>query len=110
MIIPLGLIAWASPQGGAAALLGMVASAISAGLIAIWYETPTPRTQFRRRPGGSWVGNLAEFGLSLLWAATAGLTATAWWPLALFPALLAIGALFAVQRPPKTYAETLPSA
>ena len=110
MIIPLGLIAWTSPQGGAAALLGVIASALSAGLIAIWYETPTPRTQFRRRRGGSWVGNLAEFGLSALWASTAGLAATAWWPFALFPALLAIGVLFAVQRPQKTYAETLPGA
>ena len=110
MIIPLGLIAWASLQGGAAALLGVVASAISAGLIAIWYETPTPRTQFRRRRGGSWVGNLAEFGLSALWAATAGLASTAFWPFALFPALFAIGVMFAVRRPQKTYAETLPSA
>ena len=52
MIIPLGLITWASPQGGAAALLGVVASAISAGLVASWYETPTPRRLLGGRPGG----------------------------------------------------------
>lgn len=110
MLIPIGLIGWSSPQGGAAALLGVVAGSVSAGLIAIWYETPTPRSQFRRRRGGSWVGNLAEFAASALWAATAGLASGAWWPLALFPAIVAVGLLFAVQRPQKSYTETLPSA
>jgi ABC-2 type transport system permease protein len=110
MIIPLGLTAWLSPQAGAAALLGVVAGAVSAGLIAIWYEVPTLRTQFRKRSSGSWIGGLADMLISTLWASAAALAAGAWWPLALFPALLAIGALFAAQRPQKTYTETLPSA
>lgn len=108
--LPLGLIAWASPQAGAAAVFGVVSSAISAGLIAIWYERPAPRSQFRRRSSGSWIGSVAEFALSALWSSGAGLAASAWWPLALGPAALAIGVLLAARRPERDFADTLTDA
>jgi ABC-2 type transport system permease protein len=107
LLIPIGLIAWSSPQAGLAAALGCLASGLSAGLIAIWYEKPAPRSQFRRRRGGSLVGAIADIALGVLWASATGLAAGALWPFAIAPAILAIVGLCIVQRPQREFTEVL---
>jgi ABC-2 type transport system permease protein len=107
LVIPVGLIAWQSPQAGVAAAIGSLASGASAGLIAIWYEKPAPRSQFRRRQGGSLVGALADFFISMLWASAAGLAAGDWWMFAAAPVILALVGLAIVQRPQREFVEAL---
>jgi ABC-2 type transport system permease protein len=107
LLIPIGLIAWSSPQAGLAAALGCLASGLSAGLIAIWYERPAPRSQFRRRRNGSLVGAVADIVLGMLWASATGLAAGALWPFAIAPAILAIVGLCIVQRPQREFTEVL---
>jgi ABC-2 type transport system permease protein len=108
LLIPIGLIAWQSPQAGVAAAVGSVASAVSAGLIAIWYEKPAPRSQFlRRRRGGSIVGALALTFVSMFWASATGFAAGPWWMFAFAPAVLAVVVLLVVQKPQREFAETL---
>lgn len=107
VLIPVGLIAWGSPQAGLAAALGALASGASAGLIAIWYEKPAPRSQFRRRRSGSVVGAIADIVLGLLWASATGLAAGPLWPFAVAPIILAIVGLCIVQRPQREFTEVL---
>lgn len=107
LAIPIGLIAWQSPQGALAAALGSLACATSAGLIAIWYEKPAPRSQFRRRRSGSIVGAIADLILGVLWASAAGFGAGEWWPFAAAPVILAVVGLLAIQRPQLDFSETL---
>ena len=107
LLIPIALIAWNSPQAGLAAALGGLASGVSAGLIAIWYEKPIPRSQFRRRRSGSVVGAIADIVLGVLWASATGLAAGPLWPFAVAPAILAVVGLCIIQRPQREFTEVL---
>lgn len=66
----LAYVTWMAPQAGLAATAGCAASALSAGLMSIWYQKPAKRGDFRRqRRGGMglWVG-LAFVLISSLFA------------------------------------------
>jgi ABC-2 type transport system permease protein len=88
-------LAWLSPWAGVVATLSTAVSAISAGLLNLWFEKPTPRSAFRRR-GGSVVVSLAELAMGACWATAAGLAILfpVW---ALLPIVLGLG-LMAVFR------------
>ncbi len=94
-------LAWLSLWAGLVATVSAALSAISAGLLNLWFEKPTPRSAFRRR-GGSVVVSLGEVALGVCWALAAALAilAPVW---ALIPVALGLGflALFRAIGDPK---------
>jgi len=84
-------LAWLSLWAGLVGTVSVGLSAISAGLLNLWFEKPTPRSAFRRR-GGSVVVSLGELALGVCWALAAALAILApiW---ALLPAALGLGLL-----------------
>jgi ABC-2 type transport system permease protein len=84
-------LAWLSPWASLVAAVSTALSAISAGLLNLWFEKPTPRSAFRRR-GGSVVVSLGELALGVCWGLAAALAILA--PLwALLPAVVGLGLL-----------------
>ncbi len=95
---------WLSPWAGLVATVSTALSAISAGLLNLWFEKPAPRSAFRRR-GGSVVVSLGEVALGVCWALAAALAilAPVW---ALLPGAVGLGllALFrAIGDPERLY-------
>ena len=90
-----GLLIFA-PRLAIIAVTGVVASAMSAALIQLWFRAQAKRSQFRRRHTSSRIATFAEAFSSILWAATGGIAAAGSWFAALV-ALLAIGLLAGVR-------------
>jgi ABC-2 type transport system permease protein len=81
--VPILVLAWYSPWVGAVAAAGVCCSCLSIGLTSLWFETPVQRKNFRRRGGGSLMGNLAALLLGMVWSATTvGAAARSPWSLA----------------------------
>jgi ABC-2 type transport system permease protein len=97
-------LAWLSPWAGFVATVATALSAISTGLLNLWFEKPAPRSAFRRR-GGSVVVSLGELGLSLCWALAAALAILApTWALLPVAVGLCLLALFrAIGEPERLY-------
>ena len=93
----LGYLIWVAPLAGTFALAGCVASAITCGLINIWYQKPSKRKDFRRRKGSSWFATLAEASVAALigLATTFAALGFVW---AAIPALLAVGLMVLLRR------------
>jgi ABC-2 type transport system permease protein len=68
--LPILVLAWFSPWVGVVAAAGVCGSSLSIGLTSLWFETPVHRKNFRRRSGGSLIGNLAALSLGMVWSAT----------------------------------------
>jgi ABC-2 type transport system permease protein len=84
-------LAWLSPWAALVATVSTAVSAISAALLNLWFEKPTPRSAFRRR-GGSVVVSLGELALGVCWGLAAALAIlTPRW--ALLPVLVGLGLL-----------------
>ena len=93
----LAYLVWVAPVVGGFALGGCIASAITCGLINIWYQKPSKRKDFRRRKGSSWFATLAEASVAaLIGLATTFATLGNVW--ALLPSLLAIGLMMLLRR------------
>ncbi len=97
-------LAWLSPWASLVAAVSTALSGISAGLLNLWFEKPTPRSAFRRR-GGSVVVSLGELALGVSWglAAALAILAPIW---ALLPAVVGLGLLGvfrAVGEPQRLY-------
>lgn len=86
------VLAVASPFQAAVSTLGIVAAAISATAIQLWFRRQAKRSLFRRRQTSSRMATFAEAFASISWAAAAALAAGGTW-LAGLPALIAIGVL-----------------
>jgi ABC-2 type transport system permease protein len=105
LALPLTALLWLSPWIGACATVGVIASAVSAGLVNLWFEKAAPRKSFRNRRGGSVVGAIAEVLVGLGWAVTAGMAAAAS-PWTLIPAaatLVTMGVLYGISDPERAY-------
>ena len=86
-----------APIAGAAATGGCVAASIACGLINIWYQKPSKRSDFRRRRGSSWFATLAEAGTAGLIALATGIFAAgSVWGIA--PVLPAVGLMLVLRR------------
>lgn len=99
------VLAWFSPWTGLCAAVGAAGSAVSAGLINLWFEKPAQRKAFRGRRTGSVLAGVAEVLSGLGWGVSAGVAA-AGSVLALIPLALTIGmlVLFSVlARPARGY-------
>ena len=98
-------LAWFSPWVGLCAAAGASGSAVSAGLINLWFEKPAQRRAFRGRRTGSILAGVAEVLSGLGWGVSAGIAAagSAW---ALAPLALTVGMLAlagALARPTRGY-------
>jgi ABC-2 type transport system permease protein len=98
-------LAWFSPWVGFCAALGASGSAVSAGLINLWFEKPATRKAFRGRRTGSVLAGVAEVLSGLGWGVSAGIAAAgSLWaiaPLAFTIGMLAL--MSAVARPTRAY-------
>jgi hypothetical protein len=79
-------------------LIGGGAAIASTCLIAIWYQQPGNRKEFRRRTRGSLALNVGRITIMAAWIGAVGL-AVSGWPLAsIIPALIALGLLLAMRQ------------
>jgi ABC-2 type transport system permease protein len=100
MIAPfLVVLAWFAPWTGICAAAGAAASAISAGLINLWFEKPASRKAFRGRRTGSIMTGVVEVLAGLGWGVTAGVASSGWRLsfLALVPLALTLGLMAAAR-------------
>jgi ABC-2 type transport system permease protein len=97
---PLIYVTWLAPVTGVCAILGSAASALAAGLLAIWYQKPAKRADFRRqrRGGGGWLVSLAFLATSGFFALATFLAASPYPVWAIVPAVVGTGLLFAFRR------------
>lgn len=72
-------LAIAAPWLACVALLGILVAAASATMIQFWFRTQAKRSHFGRRQTSSRIATLSEAFSSILWAATAALTAVNSW-------------------------------
>ena len=89
-------LAFLSPYGAVVAALGILAATASATGVQFWFRKQATRRYFRHRQTASRFATFAEAFSSISWAAAAALAAggTAF---ALFPAMIAVGILFAAR-------------
>ncbi len=85
-----------APTLAAIALAGLMASALSAALIQLWFRSQAKRSQFRRRHTSSRIATFSEAFSSVAWAATGSIAAAGSW-LAAIVGLLAIGLMALVR-------------
>lgn len=101
------VLTWLSPWTGFCAAAGAAGSAISSGLINLWFERPASRKAFRGRRTGSIMTGVVEVLAGLGWGATAGVAASGFlWGLAVIPLALTVGMLVLAQalaRPMRGY-------
>jgi ABC-2 type transport system permease protein len=101
------VLTWLMPWSGLCAALGAAGSAISAGMINLWFEKPASRKAFRGRRTGSIMTGVAEVLVGLGWGVTAGVAASGrYWFLAVAPLALTIGMLVLARtlaRPTRGY-------
>lgn len=86
------LIGLNDPRMALVIALCVTCAASSATAIQLWFRVPSRRSMFRRRQVASRAATLSEAFSSILWAATGALLAAAS-PIAILPALAAIGVL-----------------
>jgi ABC-2 type transport system permease protein len=75
----------------------IVASAVSAIAIQLWFRSQVKRSQFQRRHASSRVATLSEAFSSITWAAASAIAAAGSWA-AVVIVMIALGILFAVRR------------
>jgi ABC-2 type transport system permease protein len=103
---PLAGLIYVAPVAGLATTAGCLCAAISACLIAVWYEKPARRQDLRRRRSASLVGAIAEFLVGICWSAAVGAAVAIplWSPI---PVVVALIILIAIRKPQRSFAEVL---
>ena len=92
------VLTWLMPWAGLCATAGAAASAVTAGLINLWFEKPASRRAFRGRRTGSVLAGVVEVLAGLGWGVTAGVAASGkLWFLALIPLAITLGLLTMVR-------------
>jgi len=105
LLIPpvIGAAIVVSPIAALWLLIGGSAAIISTCLIAIWYQAPGNRKEFRRRTRGSLLLNLGRVLVSFAWIGATGLAVGGLEVFAIIPAFIALGLLLAMHESrPKT--------
>jgi ABC-2 type transport system permease protein len=96
LLIPLAAVAIDSLADALWLALFAGAAVVSTCQIGIWYQKPGNRREFRRRRGGSFWSSLGQSFIVLCWSGAAALAVTGMAILAVIPAIIALGALFAM--------------
>jgi len=85
-------LAFAAPFGAFASAIGILAAAVSATAIQLWFRSQAKRSHFRRRQTSSRIATFAEALSSVGWAATGALAAAGTW-LAIVPGVMTVAIL-----------------
>ena len=93
----IGLLALHSPRAALVGLLSVTIACASATAIQLWFRGQARRSHFRHRQTTSRIAALCEAGATIAWAGTAGLVQYGS-PVAIIPAMLAMGILVLAQR------------
>jgi ABC-2 type transport system permease protein len=105
LLVPpvIGAVTLVSVMAGLWLLIGGAAAIISTCLIAIWYQAPGNRKEFRRRTRGSLLLNLGRSMVAFAWIGATGLAVGGLEVFAIIPALIALALLLAMHESrPKT--------
>jgi ABC-2 type transport system permease protein len=87
-----------APMAGVWLLIGGGAAIASTCLIAIWYQQPGNRKEFRRRTRGSLALNVGRITIMAAWIGAVGLAVSGWPLFSIIPALIALGLLLAMRE------------
>jgi ABC-2 type transport system permease protein len=94
----IGASALIAPMVGVWLLIGGSAAICSTCLIAIWYQTPGNRKDFRRRTRGSLLLNLGRGFVAMSWIAATAFAVSGWPLVSIIPAIIALGLLLAMHE------------
>jgi ABC-2 type transport system permease protein len=98
LLAPAVIASLAEPLAGFWLILGGGAAIVSACLIAIWYQKPGTRKNFRRRTRAGFFVNLGQAFITLCWVGATGLAVAGWAIASIIPALMALGLLLALHE------------
>ena len=99
MIVPLAGLAWFSPWAAGVSAIGCACASISSGLICLWYERPSKRTDFRRRRTASIPAAIGETVVQFCWAGATAMFVGKFFLFAPIPVVLALVILLIMRRP-----------
>ncbi|MBS0296333.1 MAG: hypothetical protein JSR45_08475 [Proteobacteria bacterium] len=99
LVVPLVGLGWFSPWAAAVAAVGCLCASVSSGLICLWYERPSKRTDFRRRRTASLPAAIGESVVQLCWGGATALFVAKLFLFAPIPAVLALVILLIMRRP-----------
>jgi ABC-2 type transport system permease protein len=98
MLAPAVAASFLDPLAGVWLMIGSACAIASACLIAIWYQQPGSRKNFRRRTRAGFLVNIGQAFVTLSWVSATGLCVAGWAIAAIIPALIAIGLLLALHE------------
>jgi len=79
-------------------MVGGAGAIISVCLIAIWYQKPGTRKNFRRRTRAGFFVNMGQAFITLSWVSATGLAVAGWAIASIIPVLIAAGLLLAMHE------------
>ncbi|MBI3439708.1 MAG: hypothetical protein HY054_13865 [Proteobacteria bacterium] len=88
----------AAPWAGFWLMLGGAGAIVSVCLIAIWYQKPGTRKNFRRRTRAGLFVNLGQAVITMSWVSATGISVSGWALAAIIPVLIASGLLLAMHE------------
>jgi ABC-2 type transport system permease protein len=98
MAAPAAFSSLLSAFAGFWVLLGAAFAIASACLIAIWYQRPGSRKNFRRRTRAGFFINLAQVFITFCWTGATWFAVFGWPLISIIPALIALGLLLALHE------------
>ena len=79
-------------------MAGGAGAIVSVCLIAIWYQKPGTRKNFRRRTRAGFFVNMGQAVITISWVAATGLAVAGWALASIIPVLIAMGLLLAMHE------------
>jgi ABC-2 type transport system permease protein len=98
MVAPAAFSSYLSLFAGFWVMLGAVGAIASACLIAIWYQRPGSRKNFRRRTRAGFFINLAQVFITFCWTGATWFAVFGWPLISILPAIVALGLLLALHE------------
>jgi len=98
MLLPAAFSSSLSLFAGFWVLLGAAGAIVSSCLIAIWYQTPGSRKNFRRRTRAGFFVNLAQVFITFCWTGATWFAVFGWALISILPAIVALGLLLALHE------------
>lgn len=98
LLAPAAIASLADWPAGFWLMIGGAAAIISVCLIAIWYQKPGTRKNFRRRTRAGFFVNLGQAFITMSWVAATGLAVAGWAIASIIPVLIASGLLLAMHE------------
>jgi ABC-2 type transport system permease protein len=98
LLAPAVIASLADWPAGLWLLVGGAGAIISVCLIAVWYQKPGTRKNFRRRTRAGFFVNMGQAFITLSWVGATGLAVAGWALASIIPVLIASGLLLAMHE------------